>query len=56
MPCLLAQHLLGLADQPGGGLVSDLILRDEVRFLGLDDSVAALGSGRSKSITLAIFS
>jgi hypothetical protein len=42
MPCLLRQKLLRHADQSGGALMLDLVLRDDFRVLRLDYSCAGL--------------
>jgi hypothetical protein len=60
MACFLGEELLGRANEAGGALLLDFVLRDQTCFLGLDDLLSRPGtrlrgpvatvSERSKSV------
>jgi hypothetical protein len=44
MASFLGEEFLGRANEAGGALLLDLVLRDQARFLGLDDLLTRPGT------------
>lgn len=50
MASLLGKELFGRSNEAGGALLFDLVLRNQARFLGLDDLLSRPGAGLRRPV------